>query len=143
MPPTPPTTKVHRSKSVTFLALLVLFLACQQLWGAWLITARQDWYISFPLSLPWQYLLWRSVVWGLLLLISTALLFTQQRRWYRSLFWLSVFYALHFWADRLLLQKSDFVQAVLGWDILIFFLLFGLALWTLWSNQTTSNVHNE
>jgi hypothetical protein len=137
------TPKVHRSKSVTFLAIFVLFLACQQLLGAWLVLVRQDWYTSFSLSLPWQYLLWRSVVWGLLLFISAVLLFTQQTRWYRSLFWLSVFYALHFWADRSLLQKSDFVRTVLSWDLLIFLPLFGWVLWTLHANQTTSNVHNK
>jgi len=102
--PRPPDRR--RPAVVTWLAAGVLTCAAFYLARLVLSLALPD----LPLSVPEWYLPLTGAVWGGAALVLGFGLVRGSRRAYRFLFWAVPVYLGWYWADRLLLVRSDFAQ---------------------------------
>ena len=96
----------RRPETVTWLAAGVLAFAIFYL-------ARLALSLSFldlPLSVPAWYLPLTGAIWGGVALALGLGLLRGSPRAYRLTFWMAVVYWVWYWADRLLLIKTDFAQ---------------------------------
>ena len=106
MKPSPRPPDRRRPAVVTWLAAGVLTCAAFYLARLVLSLALPD----LPLSVPEWYLPLTGAVWGGAALALGFGLLRGSRRAYRFLFWAVPLYLGWYWADRLLLVRSDFAQ---------------------------------
>ena len=106
MKPAPRPPDRRRPAVVTWLAAGVLTCAAFYLARLVLSLALPD----LPLSVPEWYLPLTGAVWGGAALVLGFGLLRGSRRAYRFLFWAVPVYLGWYWADRLLLVRSDFAQ---------------------------------
>ena len=106
MKPSPRPPERRRPAVVTWLAAGVLTCAAFYLARLVLSLALPD----LPLSVPEWYLPLTGAVWGGAALVLGFGLVRGSRRAYRFLFWAVPVYLGWYWADRLLLVRSDFAQ---------------------------------
>ena len=106
MKPAPRPPDRRRPAVVTWLAAGVLTCAAFYLARLVLSLALPD----LPLSVPEWYLPLTGTVWGGAALVLGFGLLRGSRRAYRFLFWAVPLYLGWYWADRLLLVRSDFAQ---------------------------------
>ena len=106
MKPAPRPPDRRRPAAVTWLAAGVLTCAAFYLARLVLSLALPD----LPLSVPEWYLPLTGAVWGGAALALGFGLLRGSRRAYRFLFWAVPIYLGWYWADRLLLVRSDFAQ---------------------------------
>ena len=106
MKPAPRPPDRRRPAVVTWLAAGVLTCAAFYLARLVLSLALPD----LPLSVPEWYLPLTGAVWGGAALALGFGLLRGSRRAYRFLFWAVPVYLGWYWADRLLLVRSDFAQ---------------------------------
>ena len=106
MKPAPRPPDRRRPAVVTWLAAGVLTCAAFYLARLVLSLALPD----LPLSVPEWYLPLTGAVWGGAALALGFGLLRGSRRAYRFLFWAVPIYLGWYWADRLLLVRSDFAQ---------------------------------
>ena len=106
MKPAPRPPERRRPAVVTWLAAGVLTCAAFYLARLVLSLALPD----LPLSVPEWYLPLTGAVWGGAALVLGFGLLRGSRRAYRFLFWAVPVYLGWYWADRLLLVRSDFAQ---------------------------------
>ena len=106
MKPAPRPPDRRRPAVVTWLAAGVLTCAAFYLARLVLSLALPD----LPLSVPEWYLPLTGAVWGGAALVLGSGLLRGSRRAYRFLFWAVPVYLGWYWADRLLLVRSDFAQ---------------------------------
>jgi len=104
--PSPRPPDRRRPAVVTWLAAGVLTCAAFYLARLVLSLALPD----LPLSVPEWYLPLTGAVWGGAALALGFGLLRGSRRAYRFLFWAVPVYLGWYWADRLLLVRSDFAQ---------------------------------
>jgi len=104
--PSPRPPDRRRPAVVTWLAAGVLTCAAFYLARLVLSLALPD----LPLSVPEWYLPLTGAVWGGAALVLGFGLLRGSRRAYRFLFWAVPIYLGWYWADRLLLVRSDFAQ---------------------------------
>ena len=106
MKPSPRPPERRRPAVVTWLAVGVLTCAAFYLARLVLSLALP----RLPLSVPEWYLPLTGAVWGGAALVLGFGLLRGSRRAYRFLFWAVPIYLGWYWADRLLLVRSDFAQ---------------------------------
>lgn len=120
-------TSHRRPKLVTALSLGVLTLAMLQLARFGLSLSLP----SLPLSVPPIYLTLTGAIWGSGALVGAWALYTG-RSWAPSFArWGFIAYALWYWADRLLLVRSDYARQTIPASIAISVVLLIVGFWVL------------
>jgi hypothetical protein len=107
---TPPRRK--RLKSVTFLALAVLYLGAMNLARAWLALESQPFTRTLPLAIPLPYLAASALIWGLVFVVA-AFGVWRLWPWARALLLGAiVLYQLHIWANHWIFDTSSYSRQV-------------------------------
>lgn len=117
----------NRPKLVTALALGVLILAMLQLARFGLSLALPP----LPLTVPPIYLTLTGAVWGLGALAAAWALFTGQKWAPGYVRWGFIAYTIWYWADRLLLVRTDYARQTILASIVITIVLLVAGFWVL------------
>jgi hypothetical protein len=126
----PPRRK--RPKSVTFLALAVLYLGMVNLARARLALDSQSFARTLSLAMPLPYLAAGALIWGVVFVVAA---FGMWRLWpwaRKLLLGAIIVYQLHIWINHLLFDTSNYARQVwpfyagisLAWIVIVWGLLF-------------------